>query len=106
MHSPITTEATAEGRRLHHRVGEILADFESSSVTAPWLMCDRHPEEQVAFRFVREDFSEQVMTYGELKARSERAAHVLAAQGVGVGDRVASLMGKGPDLPALILGIW
>lgn len=106
MLSPVTPEATAEGRRLHHRVSEILADFGSSSVTAPWLMCDRHPEEQVAFRFVREDLSEQVMTYGELKARSERAAHVLAAQGVGVGDRVASLMGKGPDLPALILGIW
>ncbi len=56
MHSPIAPEATAEGgRHLHRRVSEILTDFGSSSVTAPWLMCDRHPEEQVAFRFVRED---------------------------------------------------
>jgi len=106
MYSPVTTETTTGGRHLHLRVSEILADFGSSSVTAPWLMCDRHPGDQVAFRFIREDLSEHVMTYGELKARSERAAHVLAAQGVGVGDRVASLMGKGPDLPALILGIW
>ncbi|RAX14755.1 AMP-dependent synthetase [Pseudarthrobacter sp. AG30] len=106
MQSPATTEATAAGRRLHHRASEILADFSTSSVTAPWLMCDRHSEEQVAFRFVLEDLSELTMTYGDLKARSERAAHVLAAQGVRVGDRVASLMGKGPDLPALILGIW
>ncbi|WP_314191792.1 AMP-binding protein [uncultured Arthrobacter sp.] len=104
--APATAETTEDVRRLHHRVREILADFNSSSVTAPWLMCDRHPEEQVAFRFVLEDLSEQTMTYGDLKARSERAAHVLAAHGVGVGDRVASLMGKGPDLPALILGIW
>ncbi|XAZ30110.1 AMP-binding protein [Paenarthrobacter ureafaciens] len=106
MHSPVATEATPNRGDLHRRVSEILTDFGSSSVTAPWLMCDRHPEEEVAFRFVHEDLSEEVMTYGQLKARSERAAYVLAAQGVGIGDRVASLVGKGPDLPALILGIW
>jgi acetyl-CoA synthetase len=106
MHSPIITETAAGGRRLHRRASEILADFASPSVTAAWLMCDRHSEEQVAFRFVHDDLTEHVMTYGELKARSERAAHVLASHGIGAGDRVASLMGKGPDLPALILGIW
>ncbi|MBT2523602.1 AMP-binding protein [Arthrobacter sp. ISL-28] len=106
MQSPTITETAAGGRRLHRRASEILAEFASPSVTAAWLMCDRHPEEQVAFRFVHEDLAEEAMTYGQLKARSEHAAHVLAAQGIGVGDRVASLMGKGPDLPALILGIW
>lgn len=102
----LPTEATAKKRRLHPRAQQILADFEPSSVTAPWLMCDRHPEDQIAFRFIDVDLAEHAMTYGELRARSERAADVLAAQGVSAGHRVASLMGKGPDLPALLLGIW
>jgi acetyl-CoA synthetase len=69
-------------------------------------MCDRHPAEAAAFRFVDTELRVGEMTYGELAKRSRRAAHLLAQHGVGAGDRVASLLGKGPDLPVLILGIW
>jgi acetyl-CoA synthetase len=69
-------------------------------------MCDRHDPHQVAFRFVDADHVGSDLTYGELRSRSLRVAAALAAQGVGEGDRVASLLGKGPDLPSLILGIW
>src|SRR5206468_2995079 len=44
--------------------------------------------------------------FGDLAVASNRAAHVLASLGVAPGDRVASLMGKGPQLVALVLGAW
>jgi acetyl-CoA synthetase len=90
----------------HRRALQIHADFSAEDASAIWLVCDRHPAEAVAFRFVDADLDVRDMTYGELAERSRRAAHVLASKGVGAGDRVASLLGKGPDLPALILGIW
>lgn len=88
------------------RIAEIQADFTATSANAAWLLCDRHPSEAVALRFVSEDLSVLDMTFGELATRSRRAAQALADLGVGQGDRVASLMGKGVDLPALILGVW
>lgn len=47
-----------------------------------------------------------VMSFGKLGVRSRRAARALAELGVREGDCVATLMGKGVDLPALILGAW
>lgn len=94
-----TTEA-------HQRAVEIHAAFNADDATAPWLVCDRHPVDAVAFRFVDSDLRVTDMAYGQLAQRSRRAAHFLAQRGIGPGDRVASLLGKGPDLPALILGIW
>ena len=90
----------------HQRALQIHAEFNGADAAAPWLVCDRHPAEAVAFRFVDAELEVRDMTYGELADRSRRAAHVLAERGVRAGDRVASLLGKGPDLPALILGIW
>jgi len=90
----------------HQRALEIHAAFNAEDVTAPWLVCDRHPTDDVAFRFADGDLRVSDMSYGELAVRSRRAAHFLADRGIGPGDRVASLLGKGPDLPALILGIW
>ncbi|MBS9376486.1 AMP-binding protein [Rhodococcus sp. B50] len=89
-----------------HVVERIVAEYRADTASAPWLVCDRHPVEKVAFRFVDADLGVTEITYGELAIRSRRAARFLAERGVGQGDRVASLMGKGPDLPALILGIW
>jgi len=80
--------------------------FNRDDASAPWLMCDRHPADTVAFRFVSTDLQVSDTTYGELAQRSRRAAQFLSDRGIGPGDRVASLLGKGPDLPALILGIW
>jgi len=98
--------SSVAGATLHPRAAEILSEFGSPAASAAWLLCDRHPAEGIAFRFIREDLSEEVMTYGDLKDRSQRAAAVLVSHGVQAGDRVASLLGKGPELPVLILGIW
>jgi acetyl-CoA synthetase len=90
----------------HPRAGEILREFSLPTASAPELMCDRHPAEAVAFRFIDGDLGEVPLTYGELAERSRRIASVLSSHGVVAGDRVATLMGKNVDLPAVILGIW
>ncbi|MGW8811531.1 AMP-binding protein [Gordonia terrae] len=88
------------------RVAEILNDFSSPAASAPTLMCDRHPSEAVAFVFVDAELGETAVTFGDLAVRSRKVASVLSGHGVGPGDRVATLMGKDIDLPAVILGIW
>ncbi|MEU0316096.1 AMP-binding protein [Nocardioides sp. NPDC006273] len=92
--------------KLDDRVGEILREFASPTASVPELMCDRHPCDGVAFRFIDAELAEVSLTYGELADRSRRIASVLSEHGVGAGDRVATLMGKDVDLPAVILGIW
>jgi acetyl-CoA synthetase len=91
---------------VRERMSTILNDFHHPGASAPALLCDRHDPGSIAFRFVSEDLEVSEMTFGELRLRSERVAHALASHGVKAGDRVASLLGKGPDLPVLILGIW
>lgn len=102
----MTASAIVGRDGVHPRVSQILSEFHSPSASAWWLLCDRHPEDHLAFRFVQDDMTEVPVTYGDLKRRSQRAAAALARHGVGPGDRVAGLLGKGPDLPALLLGIW
>lgn len=91
----------AEARAL-----EIMESFASVDASAPVLLCDRHAADSVAFRFVDGELQEQRMTFGELADRSRRIAALLAQHGVGSGDRVATLMSKDTDLPAVMLGIW
>jgi acetyl-CoA synthetase len=69
-------------------------------------LCDRHSEARVAFTVVDADLSSIDLTYGELRERSARFAAALAEQGVGPGDRVATLMAKSVDLVVALLGIW
>ncbi|MDQ4112962.1 MAG: AMP-binding protein [Actinomycetota bacterium] len=88
------------------RVSEILGEFHLPTASAPELMCDRHPRDEVAFRFIDADLEEVSLSFGELADRSRRIASVLSEHGVRAGDRVATLMGKDVDLPAVMLGIW
>jgi acetyl-CoA synthetase len=60
----------------------------------------------LAYRFIGSDLSTFDLSYGELRARSERFAAGLAALGVEPGDRVASLMGKSPHYLVALMGIW
>lgn len=87
-------------------MSELIRDFRSSSADVAWLLCDRHPHDAVALTVVAEDLSVRDITFGELRELSEQCAKALAGLGVGPGDRVATLMGKGADLVAVVMGIW
>ncbi len=88
------------------RVAQLLAAVGADDVRPAFLLCDRHPQDAVAFTVVEEDLSARDITYGQLRARSEQAAAALAALGVREGDRVGTLMAKSEDLVVTLLGIW
>lgn len=89
-----------------NRVEELLALYGSPEACAAELLCDRHPEDAVAFTVVGADLSAEDLTYGRLRRDSARFAAALAGLGVGQGDAVATLMGKSADLVVALLGIW
>ncbi|MET7693765.1 AMP-binding protein [Streptomyces sp. NPDC005483] len=88
------------------RVTELTATFAAPSLDVAGLLCDRHPANQTAFTVVDSDGKASTLSYGELAAHSHRYARALQVLGVGPGDRVATLMGKGTDLVTVILAIW
>lgn len=88
------------------RVAELLAEYSGPDVCLAEVLCDRHPPDAQAFRFVGADLAAQVLTFGELADRSKRVAAGLADLGVGRGDRVATLMAKSADLVTAQLAIW
>ncbi|WP_329568063.1 AMP-binding protein [Streptomyces sp. NBC_01361] len=88
------------------RVQKLLALFGSPQACAAELLCDRHPEDDVAFTVVEADLSTRDLTYGRLRRDSARFAAALAGIGVEPGDAVAVLMGKSADLVVALLGIW
>jgi acetyl-CoA synthetase len=79
--------------------------YSGTEACAAWLLCDRHPAARVAYRIVG-DGEPVDLTFGQLKARSERLASGLAKQGFGPGDRIATLMSKGEDYLVTLLAVW
>ncbi|WP_109005909.1 AMP-binding protein [Streptomyces rishiriensis] len=88
------------------RVAELTATFTAPSLDVAGLLCDQHPADRVAFTVVDGTGGASTLSYGELATDSHRYARALQGLGVGPGDRVATLMGKGTDLVTLILAIW
>lgn len=88
------------------RVAELTATFTAPTLNVPWLLCDRHAPENVAFTVVDGGGKAATLTFGALAADSHRCARALQGLGVGPGDRVATLMGKSTDLVTVILAIW
>lgn len=97
-----TNELTPEIRA---RVANLAATFSAPDACAAWLLCDRHPADRVAYRIVGNGGTVS-LTFGALKARSERLASGLAKQGYGPGDRIATLMSKGEDYLVTLLAVW
>ena len=91
---------------LETRVEKILDQYSAPHADVAWLLCDRHPVERVALTVIDERLDSTALTYGDLADSSRRFAAVLKAKGVRRGDRVATVMGKGADLVATLLGIW
>jgi len=69
-------------------------------------VCDKHPAHKPAMVF--EDFrgNQCELTWGEQRSLANRAANVLAAHGVGRGDRVAVCAPASPETAAMFLGTW
>ncbi|MFR9799082.1 acetate--CoA ligase [Streptomyces sp. MS06] len=69
---------------------------------------DRHARNgrgsAVALRCVARDDTVTCLTYGDLAHSTARFAHVLRTLGVGRGDRVATLLGRCPELYTVVLG--
>ncbi|MFF4541895.1 acetate--CoA ligase [Streptomyces aureus] len=69
---------------------------------------DRHAASKrataIALRCVARDDSVTCVTYADLARSTARFANVLRTLGIGRGDRVATLLGRCPDLYAVVLG--
>lgn len=85
---------------------QLLEIYDIPGASAAEFLCDRHDPSAVAFTVIDADLSGRDITYGELKTESEKVAAALAELGVGVGDRVATLMSKSSDLVFTLMGIW
>ena len=70
--------------------------------------CDAHAAadpERVALRYESRDSHGGTMTFGALKEAAGRFANLLAARGIGPGDRVGGLLPRVPELLVTILGL-
>ncbi|SNR81983.1 AMP-binding protein [Puniceibacterium sediminis] len=87
------------------RVADLTATFSAPNACATQQLCDRHPADRVAYRIIGGGAPVD-LTFGALKARSERLASGLSKLGYGPGDRIATLMSKGEDYLVTLLAVW
>ncbi len=87
-------------------IAALLATYDSTAHSVAHLLCDSRDPAALAYRIVRQDLSSHDLSYGALRAESERFAAGLALLGIGKGDRVATLMGKSRELLVAVMAIW
>lgn len=88
------------------RVAELIDQYDRADFSVAGHLCDRHDPSAIAYTIVADDLTSTTLTYGELKADSEKLADSLVRQGFKHGDRIATLMGKGRPYLVSILAIW
>jgi acetyl-CoA synthetase len=69
-------------------------------------VCDKHPRESPAMIWERFDGARRDLTWGELQDLANQAAHVLRANGVERGDRVAVVLPPTPETAAIFFATW
>ena len=87
------------------RVADLTAIYTDPDACAAYLLCDRHLADRVAYRIIGHGAPTD-LTFGALRARSERLASGLSKLGYGPGDRIATLMSKGEDYLVTLLAVW
>ncbi len=85
-----------------------LAGLPEGGVNIAWEAVDRFARgplrERAALRFTSPDAGIREISYGRLSELSNRFANVLDGLGLGPGDRIATLLGRVPDLYITVLG--
>ncbi len=69
-------------------------------------VCEKHPGDKLAMVHERFDGVVREVAWAELQDLSNRAANLLAEQGVGKGDRVAVVLPPTPETAAIFFGVW
>jgi acetyl-CoA synthetase len=69
-------------------------------------VCEKHPRDKPAMTWESFDGSYRELHWGELQDLANAAAHVLAEQGVGRGDRVGVVLPPTPETAAIFFGVW
>ena len=88
------------------RVNYYVGKYTRDTISVAELLCDRHPEINLAFRIIEQDQSFNDISYKELRDESEKLASGFIEAGVVPGDRIAMLMGKSKEFIVSLLAIW
>src|SRR5690606_21714911 len=88
------------------QVRDWLAAYTAPTAGVAYLLCDRHDPTRTAVTVVLPDLSAATLTFGDLSRRAADLAAALAEHGVGVGDRVATLLPLGIDLTVSAVAAW
>lgn len=72
------------------------------------IACDRHARQsgEKPAIIVESPTGRETFSFARLKELSQRFANVMAGSGIRSGDRVAILLGQGPEFPIAMLGCW
>jgi acetyl-CoA synthetase len=92
--------------KLRERVTAVLALYSNPSGSAAQFLCDRHDPAAIAYTLVAPDLSSMDLSYGELRAESEKLAAAFVSLGLRPGDRIATLMGKTRAYLVAVMAIW
>src|SRR4051794_19437318 len=69
-------------------------------------VCDKHPRDKLAMVHEHHSGAVREVLWGELQDLANQAAHVLRANGVGPGDRVAVVLPPTPETASVFFGTW
>ncbi len=90
------------------RVAQWIEEYSGSDVSLGYLLCDRHCSDpgRIALRYEDAGGVSSNLSFEELREQSSRAAGAFRKLGIMRGDRVATLVPKGPALTIAALGLW
>src|SRR5205823_7301974 len=115
-HPGLAAVVTHQGWCHAHSVDPMRTSYEQVCAAHRWEVptqyniasdvCDKHPRDKHAMVWESFDGSYRELAWGELQDLANQAAHVLRAQRVERGDRVAVVLPATPETAAIFFGVW